>query len=71
MTATDRWEIDIACPKCGATGTGNVFQYDGWSFASDSRTHVSSVSSGFRIEEARSRHQTDKIFCEGCEVQVR
>jgi hypothetical protein len=71
MTARDRWEIDIACPKCGAMGAGDVYQYDGWSFASDSRTHVQSVSQGFRIEEAKSKHDSDAIFCITCEIRVK
>jgi hypothetical protein len=71
MTAKDRWEMNLACPVCGAVGTADVFQYDGWSFSSDSRTHVSSVSDGFRIQATKSEREQVKVFCEKCEVQVK
>jgi len=71
MTATDRWEMSLTCPKCGATGTADVYQYEGWSFSNDDRTHVSSVSQGFRAQSATSKREVDKIFCEECGVQVK
>lgn len=71
MTAKDRWEIVLACPKCGAAGTADVYQHEGWSFSSDSRTHVSSASQGFRVQEAMSKREEDKIFCAKCEARVK
>jgi hypothetical protein len=70
MTATDRWQVDLNCPTCRASGNADVFQYDGWSFSSDSRTHVSSVTAGFQIEASTDKRKNAKIFCEKCGIQV-
>jgi hypothetical protein len=48
MTAKDRWTVDLECPKCKRTGEAHLWQYDGWSFASDQNTYIDFVSEGFK-----------------------
>ena len=33
MTARDRWDRDFKCPNCGAGGTVELSENDGWTFA--------------------------------------
>lgn len=66
MGAKDRWDINITCPQCNATGNGSVYQYDGFEFENDPGTYVSSLSDGFRSESQPGKGKSDKIFCKKC-----
>jgi Zn ribbon nucleic-acid-binding protein len=70
MTARDRWQVDLHCPKCGNSGTANLWQEDGWSFSNgDQSTHIDSLPEGFRAQPQKSGAL--KFFCAKCEIEAR
>ena len=64
MTAKDRWTVDLACPKCGTTGTAHLWQEDGWSFSTgDQSTHIDSVPEGFTAKQKKGDFRVE-FFCD-------
>jgi len=69
--AEDHFKIALKCPGCGIVGVADAWQEDGWAFLKGStKTHVSSLSDGFRYVEAPGHSEPD-FYCIKCGTAAR
>lgn len=72
MTARDVYDVDLSCPKCGATGTATLSELDGWSYIKgDQSVSVDFMPKGFRAVEQKGRPGRLDIECINCSVSAR
>jgi len=70
MAARDRFELDLTCPQCGATGTAQVSE-DDYPFMRSPHFRIDEIPAGFVMTKAAAtRHETEAM-CSKCKVPFR
>jgi predicted RNA-binding Zn-ribbon protein involved in translation (DUF1610 family) len=67
MTGRDRWNVDLKCPNCGASGTAGVSEDDNL-LQPAGTLRVDRLSEGFRVRRVGGTMRTTQFECVSCGV---
>lgn len=67
----DRFSIPLKCPSCGASGTAQAEEADGYRYMrGHTGTTITELPGGFKIVPQRSSMASVDIYCDKCDVSA-